>query len=177
MFQQQHSSKTSLRPCVAFQRSGFTLVEVVVVVLVVGILWSTALPRFADSTNQHRARAAAYRIAAELNLARHDAKTKGINREVDFGVPQNRYDLLGMMHPDKPSEIYRVNVDEGVFPVELLVADFANATTTNDKIKFDMYGRPSSDNQPLVSGIVTVESDGATASVIVDPLTGKAIAQ
>lgn len=155
-------------------RAGFTLLEMVVVVLILGVLWTIALPKFADATHVQRARAAAFRIAADLNLARHHAKTTSTDQTVRFDSSQHEYELSGLSHPDRPGNAYLVHVDEGAFPVQLNTVSFASHQSTTSTVSFDLYGRPFCSGQPLISGYVIVQSANAYAGVVINRLTGKA---
>ncbi len=156
-------------------RYGFTLPEMLVVVLILGLMSSITLPRYTDYIHGHRATIAAHRIASELNMARHDARTRGIKRKVEFNVRGNRYEMLKMKHPNDPSARYRVQLSEGAYPVTLITADFAAADEAeHPTIEFDMYGRPTARRRPLTSGKVIVESGSHRAAVTIDPVTGEA---
>jgi type IV fimbrial biogenesis protein FimT len=57
--------------------SGFTLVELMIVVAIVGILAAIGAPSFQDMLNQTRASGLANELAASLNLARSEAIKRG----------------------------------------------------------------------------------------------------
>lgn len=57
--------------------SGFTLVELMIVVAIVGILAAIGAPSFQDMLNQTRASSLANELAASLNLARSEAIKRG----------------------------------------------------------------------------------------------------
>ena len=55
----------------SFHRSrAFTLVELVIMVLLLGIVAGTAGPKYVESLAYYRVQAAAQRVAADLRLAR-----------------------------------------------------------------------------------------------------------
>jgi len=57
---------------------GFTLVELMVTVAIVGILTSVGVPSFIEMINQNRATSLANELAASLNLARSEAIKRGL---------------------------------------------------------------------------------------------------
>jgi type IV fimbrial biogenesis protein FimT len=56
---------------------GFTLVELMITVAIVGIVASLAVPSFQDMLNQNRASSLANELASSLNLARSEAIKRG----------------------------------------------------------------------------------------------------
>ena len=144
-------------------RGGFTLVELGIVVLIIGIMVAAAAPRFADSLVYYRAEAAAKRIEADLKLARKQAITSSSTQAVDFVTGSNRYILTGMEHHDHPSLEYQVLLSEAPYHASLESADFGG--TSN--VAFDGYGVPGS------GGTVIVQSGQYQKTITLNADTGK----
>lgn len=70
---------TSLRARPQRAQPGFTMVETMIVVLIIGILAAFAAPAMRDLIRTQRVRAAAYDLLADLTFARSQAITKGHN--------------------------------------------------------------------------------------------------
>ena len=172
----------------AKQSSGFTLVEVAIVMLIMSILAAVAAPRYLEATARFRVDAAAKRIAADLNFVRAEANSKGAGVQpewVSFYPSSDNYHLWFDSDIDRPGNEYWVNLAETAYPVDLVSATFTNKNgyTSNTTIKYDLYGcaksgsPPFPPDAPLVTGQIVVASGGQQRTVVISPVTGKASVQ
>ncbi|MCK4343311.1 MAG: prepilin-type N-terminal cleavage/methylation domain-containing protein, partial [Phycisphaerae bacterium] len=146
---------------------GFTLLELVMVVAIVAILASVALPRFANTLGRHRIEAAARRVAGDLNLARRQARLSSSDQNVVFDVSAESYQLPGLADLDHPTTGYEVQLDEQPYEVEILSAVF----DADAEIIFDGYGIPDS------GGSVVLVGGGYQITISVDAESGLASTQ
>lgn len=164
---------------------GYTLIEVVIGLLVMGILAAAAAPRYLEATARFRVEAAARRIAADLNLARENANSQGGSEDgewVSFDNSLDNYRLWNAPDIDRPGSEYWVHLQKTAYPVDLVYAKFTNENGYTDwfTIKFDMYGSAKSGWPPffpdahLTSGQIVVQSGSEQRTVVISPVTGKA---
>jgi len=151
-------------PGLAASREAFTLVELVIVVLIVGILAAAAGPRFANSLMYYRAEAAAQRIRADLELARKHAMTSSTSQQVVFSTVSNGYTLSDMTHLDHPSLQYEVKLSEAPYFASLSSVNFG----VEGKVTFDGYGVPD------LGGSVVVQAGAYQKTITLDPDSGRA---
>src|SRR5688500_3620188 len=85
------------------QGTGFTLAEMVMVVAITATLAAITIPRYLTALNRYRLDAAARRIAADLTMARLNARDTGTARTVTFATSTDSYDISGMTDPDHPA--------------------------------------------------------------------------
>ena len=147
-------------------RTGFSLAELVVVVVIIGIVSAIAAPRYANALAHHRVDAAAKRIVADLSLAQRQAKISSTSQTVEFetGVGQSAYWLLGMPHLDRSGEEYAVLLSQEPYQATIVSADFGG----DKEIVFDGFGVPDS------GGLVIVQVGKYQKKIAVDPETGRA---
>ncbi len=168
----------------AIQR-GFTLVELVIVLMVMGILLAAAAPKYVDSLNRFRVEAAARRIAADLDFVRSRAIMKGPSEEewVRFFPANDEYEMVDDPDFDRPADEYWVRFDETAYPVDLVSAQFTNTDgyTSTQTVKFNLYGQCVCGNEPnifpITSGQIVVSAGNHTRTVVIDPVTGKSTVQ
>jgi len=117
---------------------GFSMVELVLVVCIMAIVASMAVPRFANSLTRNRVEAAARRVAADLSLARQRARMASASQSVVFDAAGNSYRLPGLSDPDHPGSEYVVQLGAAPYEATLHRIDLGN----DSLITFDAYGVP-----------------------------------
>ena len=146
---------------------GFSLIELVVVLIILGIWASIAVPRVANSLARYRMEAAATRIVRDLALARARAKSASVSQAVVFDLAAGSYQLVGIEDIDRSGEVYEVLLADYPYRATIVAAEFDGDTG----IVFDGYGVPDS------GGTVIIQGGGYQRVITLDPDTGQASVQ
>jgi prepilin-type N-terminal cleavage/methylation domain-containing protein len=149
--------------------SGFTIVEVLVVLLVLGILAAVGAPKFAEALANSRAEAAARRIAADLATAQARAKATSSPQTVVFTLPPtgNHYEIVGMSDPDRPATGYTVRLSDPPYQATLVSVALGGGAT----LVYNGLGVPDR------SGTISVQSGSRARTIAIDQSTGMATIQ
>ncbi len=121
-------------------RLGFSLVELVLCTLIIGMVAAIGVPRYANSLALARLNAAAQRVNIDIAYARERARATSAPVTLRFQIDLNVLDILEAPRLDDPGEAYRTRLDEDPYFCELDAADFGG----NDTLIFDGYGQPDS---------------------------------
>ena len=152
------------------RQPAFSLLELVLVVAIIAILASMAVPRYGHAVLRYRADAAARRVVADLEVARKRAIHAGAARTVSFDAAADSYQLAGMMDPVRPSLPYVVSLGDEPYGATIVSVDFGGET----QVTFDAYGLPVGEKG---SGGVVVQVGGEARKIVVDSQTGEASIQ
>ena len=156
------------------RRRAFTYLELIIVIGVLGILASIAVPRFGTLMARRHVDAAATRIAADLAFARQRAKLSVTQQKVKFLISQNRYEFPELADPAHPGREYRVGLTEEPYNAMIISADFGGDL----EVIFDGYGVPDSDGTVVIavgSYRKTLTLNASTGRVTVSDLSEEAI--
>ena len=142
-------------------RRGFTLIELIIVTMILGILSVVAAPRFADTLSTYRVETAARQLSLDLAKARVHAKTTSASQTVEFNAAANSYTLPGVPDIDHPSRDYQILV-ESRFRAWIVSADCGGDAI----LSFDGYGAPDS------GASIVLQAGSHQMTVLVDADTG-----
>jgi prepilin-type N-terminal cleavage/methylation domain-containing protein len=145
---------------------GYTLVEIVIVLLIVGIASAVLMPRYQESLARHRAASAAKRIMADVELVRQTAIARSQTQTLEFktGPDGNGYAVQGLSGLDHPALAYEVDLAAAPYQATLVSADCGG----DGDLQFDQFGTPDS------GGELIVESGGVEQKIVIDAATGRA---
>lgn len=153
------------------RRRGFTIAEMAVVLMIMGIFAAVAVPNFVDSMLFHRVESAARRVKADLELLRQTARRTSATQTMSLSNP-NTYTLEGDISDlNRPGEPYVVDL-QAEYQIDAALFDFDGETL----VSFDGYGRPiDSVGQPFADdAVLEVTLTVSKHKCIVDlhPVTG-----
>jgi len=146
---------------------GFSLVELIIVLVILGVVAAIAAPRYASALCRYRADCAARRIVADLGLAQARARQTSQGQTLVFDLAANQLRIAGLPDLDRHSSDYTVRLGGAPYQAKIVSADFGGDST----IVFNGYGIPDS------GGSVVVEVGDVQRTVVVSPATGKAQVQ
>ena len=145
-------------------RAGWSLLELIIVIVLMGILGSVGTMKFVDSLSYHRVNAAALRLSTDINAMQRQARVTAQTTSVQLGMPSNSYTLIGVQNPDRPALANPVvSLQDGVLKATFGTISLTGGGTT---ITFNGYGIPNK------GGTITLQSGSATKQVSVSGTSG-----
>ncbi|NOY77763.1 MAG: prepilin-type N-terminal cleavage/methylation domain-containing protein [Calditrichaeota bacterium] len=154
------------------QSDGFTFIEVVVVITILGILAAVAIVTLSTSSSDFQLNAAARKIISDVQYAQDLSMTTGNRVQVKFEIANNRYSLLWADDSPVPNIM-----GSGNFVVSLGSGAFRNVEITDTELtggilKFDTIGEPFSNAALIFSATLIVELNHQK-QIYITPYTGK----
>jgi prepilin-type N-terminal cleavage/methylation domain-containing protein len=161
---------------------GFSLLEVVATVLVLGILSAVAAPGWLGFINRQRVRTVNDRVFQTLRTAQSEAKRTKSDRVITF-LPTNPPAATIKTDPAQDPPLQTVTFDAGgeikqgqLQPLSVASCPPDSACTTATSLTFNYNGvvDPNDSNNPKLPLVVTVSSTGGGTKqcVIVETLLG-----
>lgn len=121
-------------------RRGFTLIELIMVLAIVGVIAMIAAPRYSSSLWNYRADAAAQRLVADLQLARDTARLTSRSGTISFiAAFVGQYTILNVAPLDTGSGTYVVNLSREPYRA---IMDSVTISGGGLALIFDGFGLP-----------------------------------
>jgi len=152
------------------QIRAFTIVEIVIVLVILGILAAAGIPRYANSLASYRVQQAAARVMADLTLAQVSARTTSVSRTITFSTATSSYSMASVQNGTPTTNVsstpqeHTVNLSADPYHATLVSASFGGTS----QVTFDRYGQPSS------GGTVVIQVGAFQRTITLDANSGKA---
>ncbi len=154
-----HSGSALLRS----SQTGFSLVELVLVLSIIATFAAIALPRYSQAMVNYRVDLAAARVQADLELARRHAMATEQPVTVVFDAQASTIASAQLAGLDDEAQAWLTDLSKAPYEVTIVSASF----DSQSEVTFDAFGVP--DN----GGVVTVQAGSVAMQVKVDGVNGE----
>jgi len=128
--------------------SAFSLAELVIVVVIVGIMAGLAVPRYAEAIARQRVDAAARRLTIDISLTQHRAKSRSASHRLRFLEDTSQYTIEDTTDGSTWQAIPDIDRPQQGYSVDLALDPYGTTVQTvscgaDRSIVFDGYGAPT----------------------------------
>ena len=151
------------------QSRGFTLIEMIIIIVIVGILAVVAVPQFSNTLQSKRLHDAVEKLNDDLNYVRDYAISQHTNTWIRFIPVDERYRLFyGDTWATRTPLIDHARTSSGWFYIYNMFPNVGIVSTSfaNNRISFNWWGTPSE------GGNVVLTNGTRNHTLTVEPETG-----
>ncbi len=165
---------------------GFTLIEVIVVIAILGVLSAIATPNIVDWAARYRLRAAARDIYSDLVRTKSEAIKRHVNVAMSFGEVVNGVAQPYVIYEDSGATAHNYDAGEAIIQLGAPLPgsvifdttkdvdgdgiDFTDNLSGNPTIVFQPNGRP--DFGAAFERVYLINNKNTTVEVLVSPTGG-----
>lgn len=152
-------------------RTGFSLIDLTLTCLILGIIAAVSAPRFANAVRHYQLDAAARRIEADINYVQATARMSNRACSLTFAANAPTYTTTNVPHLDRSGRDYAVDLSDLGYVVTCQSNINGGRSVTYSPSGIAQAGSPL---VGLTSGVITITAGGNTRTVTIDPVTGRA---
>lgn len=154
------------------RHSGFTIVELVAIILLVGVLAFVAIPRFSGPSL--RVDAQAEQLASDIRYTQTLAMTQGDRFRINLTAAGYQITDSGGLNP----EVHPGTGSTSVVALDGVALSGYNPPLTGNYVAFDGRGIPYVGASTALSANATITlTGGATRTIVISPETGRVVLQ
>ena len=183
IFSRHFTASPRPRVPASLQERGFTLIEILTVVAIIGLASAIVIPQM-SSTNGQRVASASRTLAADLLYAQERSIAFATRHYVVFNTTNNTYEIVADSGSNTPGSVITHPVNGIPYIQALNTGSLTNVTFQsvsfdgNTTIAFDQMGVPYSYNAatglaPLSIGTVVFQAGTNTMTVTVGAYSGQ----
>lgn len=115
-------------------RAGFTLVEIAIVMVIMGIIMAIAMPNMQRTLDSYRVKSAAAEVAVAIRYAQQESVTREVRHSVKFDTDYNNYSV------ERLDGGHWETLETSSLPLGVRLD---NTTFDDNRLSFEPQGRPS----------------------------------
>ena len=169
--QQHRRSLPAARCAAARSRRGFTLVDLTLTLLILGIVTAAAAPKLSAAVLRYQVEGAARRIEADINYVQATARFTSATCTLSFSNSPASYTTTGVTQINNSNQAYSVNL--GTLGYAVSITPQINGSSGVTYLA-DGSPRASVGLAAITSATITITNGNQTRTVTIDPITGRA---